>query len=169
MARRRKEGTHISLLPILSIQKCAMGVMVVIVCAQNLVALGKSMAQQDDQILETGGVQDREAVYVECQARKILIHTPPMAQEVSLEEIRGPATSKYHQLLDDLQASKGKKYLVLLIRPEGVPTYDPCFQLAIARKQKDDDFQIGKEAVLSAGDLILTKDGKELLLRKAGR
>src|SRR5947208_2119088 len=43
MARRRnKDLISISLVPILSIQKCAMGLMVVIICAQTAVSIAKT-------------------------------------------------------------------------------------------------------------------------------
>jgi hypothetical protein len=169
MARRKQEGAQISLVPILSVQKCAMGVMVVIICAQNMVALGRSMSHKDDQVLEiAGSSQEAEAVYVECQATKVLIHSPE-PKEVSLAELQGGHSSAFHKLLDELQASKGKKYLVLLVRPEGIATYDPCFKLANIRMANDENFRVGKEAVLSGGDIILTRDGISIhSTKKAG-
>jgi hypothetical protein len=167
MARRRKEAVSISLVPILSIQKCAMGVMVVIICAQNTVSLAVSLGQKDDQILEVAGsVQDKEAVFVECQDKGILIH--PEKTAVSLETLKGPAPSPYLKLLDTLQASGGKKYLVLLLRPEGIPTYHRCFDLAMQRKRFDPNFHVGKDALLTGGNVVLTKGGKPILTKKGG-
>jgi hypothetical protein len=151
--RRRKPAAGISLLPILSIQKCTMGVMVVIICAQNLVSLGKT----SDQYLEiAGSAKDREAVYVECQVKGILIH--PDRTEVSIAAVQGPGPSAYHQLLDGLQADAGKKYLVLLIRPDGFASFEPCYRMARDRK-----LDVGKDALLADGNIVLTKDGKPLL------
>jgi hypothetical protein len=154
--RRRKDAASISLLPILSIQKCTMGIMVVLICAQNLVSLGKTA----DQYLEiVGAVQDREAVYVECQQKGIIIH--PGREEVPLESLKGEDPSPFHQLLDDLKASDGKQYLVLLIRPEGVAVYRECYKMALER-----DIQVGKDALLSGGDVVLTKDHKPVVVTK---
>src|SRR5262249_5104781 len=111
MARRRRRRTaSISLLPILSIQKCTMGIMVVIICAQNMVSLGKTT----DQFVEmVGAIKDREAVYVECRQKDIIIH--PDKTEVGLESLKGTGPSAFHDLLDKLKTEqdkdKNKKYL----------------------------------------------------------
>ena len=160
MARRRhREGAGISLLPILSIQKCTMGVLVVIICAQNVVSLGKTA----DQYLEVvGGAQDRAAVYVECQDKEVLLH--PDKKAVTLEALKGPGPSAFHQLLDELQAQADKKYLVLLIRPDGLPTYEQCIRMAVGRR-----LSVGKDALLSGGNVILTKQGRPVLKTKEVR
>jgi hypothetical protein len=159
--RRPREAATISLLPILSIQKCTMGVMVVIICAQNLVSLGETA----DQFLEIAGTaQDREPVYVECQQKGILIH--PEKTEVALTTLQGPGPSAFHQLLEQLQGpGAGKKYLVLLVRPEGVTTFERCYRMAHERR-----LTVGKDALLSGGNIVLTRHGKPILsMPKAGR
>jgi hypothetical protein len=151
--RRRKRAAGISLLPILSIQKCTMGIMVVIICAQNMVSLGKTA----DQYLEiVGTVRDREAVFVECRDKGVTLL--PDRIEVSLETLKGPGPSPFHQLLEELQAFKGKKHLVLLIRPEGIASFRVCFRAALQR-----DLEVGKDALLSGGEIVLTREGKPLL------
>jgi len=157
--RRKKEGASISLLPILSIQKCAMGVMVVIICSQTMVSLGKTA----DQYLEiAGGVQDRQAVYVECHKKGILIH--PDKIDVAMDVLRGPGPSPFHQLLDDLAAAKNAKYLVLLVRPEGIDSFEHCYKTAKFDRQLD----VGKDALLEGGNIVLTKEGKMLQAAKKG-
>jgi hypothetical protein len=173
MARRRhREGAGISLLPILSIQKCTMGVLVVIICAQNVVSLGKTA----DQYLELAGPEKgREPVYVECQAKGVLIH--PQKKEVSLETLKGPGPSAFHELLDRLKADalqagagKSKQYLVLLIRPEGIATYERCVRIVgEVRLPNGSQLDIGKDALLSGGNVVLTKEGRPLLNTKAVR
>jgi hypothetical protein len=160
MGRRHKnDGASISLLPILSIQKCTMGVMVVIICAQTMVSIGKTA----DQYLEiVGGVQDRQAVYVECQAKGVLIH--PEKTEVALDMLKGPGPSAFHQLLDELAAAKDRKYLVLLIRPDGIATFEYCFKTA----KFDRKLEVGKDALLPGGNIVLTKEGKQLPTAKKG-
>jgi hypothetical protein len=156
--RRRNEGASISLVPILSIQKCAMGVMVVIICAQTTVTIARTAAEAGDQYLEVSGtVQDREAVFVECQAKEILIH--PAQTAVSLETLKGPGPSPFTQLLDELQTNRDKQYLVLLIRPDGIATYDRCLRMALVERK----LEVGKDALLEGGKVVLTKEGKPLL------
>jgi hypothetical protein len=192
--RRKKEGAEISLVPILSIQKCAMGIMVVIVCAQTFVGLAKTTddylqaekaqeavrakkaeeekkAEEDArkfQYLEIAGpAQGRTVVYVECQEQGILIH--PEKTQVALKELQGGANTAFHQLLNELAKAKlanakDTKYLVLLVRPEGITTYERCFQMAFRDRLLD----VGKDAIPSGGDLVLTKDGQPLLAPKKG-
>lgn len=157
--RRRKEAASISLLPILSIQKCTMGIMVVLICAQNLVSLGKTA----DQYLEIAGdTQDREGVFVECRHKGIVIH--PSKEEVSLDVLKGGGPSRFHDLLDDLKDNRGKKHLVLLIRPDGTDTFWQCFIMAMK-----EHIEVGKEALLSGGEVILTREGKPVVSTTPGR
>jgi hypothetical protein len=137
-----------------------MGVMVVIICAQTTVAISKTAAEAGDQYLEVSGtVQDREAIFVECQAKEILIH--PARTAVSLETLKGLGPSPFHQLLDDLQNNRDKKYLVLLIRPDGIPVYERCLRMAYG----DRKLEVGKDALLAGGKIVLTKDGKPMLTK----
>jgi hypothetical protein len=183
MARRRhKDDISISLVPILSIQNCAMGVMVVIICAQTAVSIARTTEtylkakeedqakkgpaekppptpapQAADQYLEiVGSAKDRQAVYVECQENAILIH--PAKTKVSLENLKGAGPSAFQLLLNDLGANRHKKYLVLLVRPEGTATYQLCESMA--RKSQLD---FGKDALLSGGDVILTRGGQPVV------
>jgi hypothetical protein len=160
MRRRKKEGASISLMPILSIQKCTMGVMVVIVCAQTLTSIGKTA----DQYLEIAGAgQGRDVVYVECRNKDVLIH--PEKTAVPLEALDGAGRSPFHQLLDELHAKRDEKYLVLLIRPDGIGAYEKCVKLAL---KTNPPLQYGKDALLAGGDLVLTKDGRPMrMLTKA--
>jgi hypothetical protein len=180
MARRHrnKDSISISLVPILSIQKCAMGVMVVIICAQTAISIARTtvpvddrsdrlvdpppapavIAPSDDQYLEIkGSAEGREAVYVECREKEILIH--PEKTTVSLESLKGFGPSALHQLLDELVAARGKKYVVLLVRPEGIATYRHCLRMANYERNLD----VGKDALLSGGNIILTQSGRPVL------
>jgi hypothetical protein len=173
MARRRKDAATISLLPILSIQKCTMGIMVVLICAQNLVSLGET----SDQVMEIGGSANPEKVpvYVECQKDVVLIHSTgqeipaadlkPFGPDMKpFDEIKEPdKPTPFHELLKELSDKDSKKYLVLLIRPEGINTFRRCYILALMREVK-----VGKEALLSGGKVIFTEDGKPVFTRKKG-
>jgi hypothetical protein len=175
MARRRKKDSiSISLVPILSIQKCAMGLMVVIICAQTAVSIARTtekyveieehnvpprrqpfkIVQTADIYLEIPGAADgREPVFVECQANEILIH--PEQSKISLDSLKQVRPSAYHKLLEELATNKEKKRLVLLIRPEGIASYALCFHLARNVYKLD----VGKDVLPSGGTLVLKKDG----------
>lgn len=155
--RRKKEGASVSLMPILSIQKCAMGVMVVIVCAQTLTSIGKT-ADLYMEVAQAGAGQ-REPVYVECRQAGVLIH--PEKTSVAQDALEGQ--SEFSQLLADMQGKRNEKYVVFLIRPDGVATYDKCLNVM---KKQNPPLQFGKDALLAGGDLVLTKEGKPIAVMK---
>ncbi len=151
--RRRKSEDTISLFPFLSVLTCAIGVLIVIISGQNLLAFGDS-----DQLIEIGSQaeQEEQPIYVECDGDGIIIHP---------EQTRVPIASLYEsskgmkQLLGQLQAGPGKKYLVLLVRPSGIDSYERCLRIA---KQKD--IKVGKDALLSGGDVIFTAQGQPIVV-----
>ncbi|MFN4261146.1 MAG: hypothetical protein ACK4RK_17800 [Gemmataceae bacterium] len=153
--RRAKKTLSISLFPFLSVLVCAMGVMIIIITGQNLLALG----QTADQLMEiAGSEQEKQPVYVECDSDGILIH--PERTAVPLTALKGDGPTAFHRLLDTLKASAGKRYLVLLIRPDGIDAFERCFAMA-----EDHDIQVGKDVLYSGGRLILTQDGKPVLAK----
>jgi 3-polyprenyl-4-hydroxybenzoate decarboxylase len=168
--RRQKEGVGISLVPILSIQKCAMGLMVVIICAQTTVSIAKTadeilrieqkekqpppppkivIVKTDDIHVQIAGAgSGRQPVCVECRKEGVLIH--PESTEVLLDILKGPGGSAFHQLLDELAKDREKKQLVLLVRPDGVAAYQSCVTLVRARL-----LDFGKDVIPSGGSIIL--------------
>ena|SRR5581483_456694 len=160
MARRKRSDATFSLFPFLSVLVCAMGVMIVIITGQNLVAMGGT---QDQYMEIAGSVEGKEAVYVECQENGVLIH--PDRIEVSLETLKGPGPSSFHQLLDRLEQQPKERYLVLLVRPEGIKSYERCFFMARFERK----LEMGKDAIPSGGNIVLTKDGKPLFTKKRSK
>jgi len=60
-----------------------------------------------------------------------------------------PHANPFARLLTELKASDGKRYLVLLIRPNGIDAFENCEAIAGARK-----LAIGKDALLGGGRLV---------------
>lgn len=156
MKRRRRSRVSPSLFPFLSVLLCAMGVLIVVISGQNLLAVGGGV----DQALEIGSgtFEGKEAIYIECRAEGILIY--PDKTAVSLEAIRNEEPgSEWMRLLAQLEQHREEQYLVFLIRPEGTEVYDYCeYQSKYVRS-----IDAGKDALLSGGDLILLEHGKPIL------
>lgn len=223
MARRRKRsGVSITLFPFLNVLACAMGVLIVIISGQNILAIGTS-----DQIIEISDPQDvddngsvieggeerkRQAVYVECGREGIIIHPKgtrvSMASLKDLEEKGGigrftrPPSPRdlgdrkdddqvsplarpsrgdreelaayrerlaayrervaayraklvelhpcpFDRLLVELKTIDKNRYPVLLIRPNGIESYEVCESIITAR-----ELPVGKDALLGGGRLI---------------
>lgn len=157
MARTRRVTP--SLFPFLSVLLCAMGVLIVVITGENLLAVGGGL----DQVLEIGEGQyaGRTAVYVECTQEGLVLlpeRTLVPLSVIESEQFDNP----WQKLLAELERQREERYLVFLIRPEGVPAYRRCEFEASERRGLD----VGKDALLSGGDLILTHDGRPVL---AGR
>jgi hypothetical protein len=156
MSRRRKARSSPSLFPFLSVLLCAMGVIIVVISGQNLIAVGGGL----DQVLEIGAgtFEGKEPLYIECREDAIIIY--PDGIEVPLDEVKAEnPNSEWMQLLSSLESRKEEQYLVFLIRPEGTEAYEYCeYQANYVR-----GIDAGKDALLSGGDLILTENGKPVL------
>lgn len=168
MARRGRKRKTPSLFPFLSVLLCAMGVLIVVISAQNLIVVGGEI----DQVLEVGGGEydDRQAIYVECREDLVVIF--PERWEVPLDSIKeSNARTKFDDLLDRLEKNNREEFLVLLIRPDGVETYFQCLYRVEERNYEmsgdllggENQIQVGKDALLPGGELILTEDGKPYL------
>ena len=151
--RSRANQLSVSLFPFLSVLLCAMGVLIVVISTQNVLGIGTA----DFVVDLVGSETEREAVYVDCVADGIVIL--PAQTAVPLHMLRRDANSPFAALLDRLELSGGKEYLVLLVRPEGVESYRRAVSLAT---QVWHDIHIGKDALLpGTGKVILiSENGK---------
>ena len=148
---RRKSKNSVSLFPFLSVLACSIGALIIIISTQNLIAIGSS-----DQVIETtGGHTDKEPVYVECEAEGVLIH--PAGTRVLKADL-DKDDSPVGKLLDELAADRDRRYLVLLVRPSGIESFQKCLKLA-----QDLKIDVGKDALLSGGQVIFTRDGKPVV------
>ena len=147
----RRIQLSISLFPFISVLLCAMGVLIVVISTQNMLALGSA-----DFVIRIGGSeQEKEAIFVDCTEKGIVIL--PECVEVPLGLLRQDADTPFATLLDTLELSEGKKYLVLLVRPEGIESYSQAKKLAT---EVWNNIEIGKDALLpGSGDVILQSKG----------
>ncbi|HUU43715.1 MAG TPA: hypothetical protein VMX57_08040 [Planctomycetota bacterium] len=148
---QRKSKNSISLFPFLSVLACSIGALIIIISTQNLIAIGSS-----DQVIDiSGAATDKQPVYVECDAEGVLIH--PEGTRVPKTDLEKP-DSPLGKLLGELAADKDRRYLVLLVRPSGIESFQKCLKLA-----QDLKIDVGKDALLSGGQVIFTRDGKPVV------
>lgn len=147
---------NVSLFPFLSVLLCAIGVVIVIMSGQTLVALSSS---HDQVVRIVGDAQGRTPVYVECRADEVELH--PFFGVVATEALAQEG-SPFLALLETLHRHARERYLVLLVRPDGIETFEQCLDLAQLR-----DLSVGKDALLQGGRLIF-EDGA-LAKRLPGR
>ena len=153
MARARIHAdTPFSLFPFLSVLTCAIGVLIVIISGQNLIAIGTA-----DQIIELSDeTRGRQPRFVECTREGIVIH--PEGRRVPLAEVNLDDDSVFGKLVEDLKTNRRERYLVLLIRTDGIESFDRCRYLAMKSK-----IDMGKDAIPGWGRLIFTAGGKPVL------
>jgi len=148
--RRRRARATFSLFPFLSVLGCAIGVLIVIISAQNIVALGSA-----DMVLDVGGTErEREPVYVECTREGLLIH--PQRIIVPIAELRRDVDSAFAALLDSIQLSEDRQYLLLLVRPDGIASYDRAMEMATHVWR---NIRVGKDALLPGRGRVIFSGG----------
>lgn len=143
MTARRPSGPDFSLFPFLSVLLCVMGVLVVVLSGQTLLA----MHEPPDQLIRIAGDAERSPRYVECREDEIVLH--PEGRIV-------PSARLESELGEELRLMKARgEYLVLLIRPHGAATYAHCRFLAMSF-----DVEVGKDAILDGGQVVFDESGR---------
>jgi hypothetical protein len=162
MARR---NVALSLFPFLSVLLCAMGVFVVVITGQNALSIGGGELTQVIEI-GAGTSEGKRAVFGECQADGLMLQ--PEERFIPLEEIEsalrepGLTDNSWTQFLSAVEVDKQERYLVLLVRAEGVEVFELCHYLAQQR-----GIDVGKDVVPSRGPLLFTENGRPIVSREA--
>lgn len=131
-----------TLLPFLSVLVGVIGTMMLVITGMSVVGL-----QKTDQVieLEHDPQTNKEAVFVECRQDGLLLH--PEGTFVPLSGIAA-TDSQWSRRLLDLAADKDRRYLVLLIRPDGIE----CFRRSLSRA-KDAGVDVGFDPVYATGEI----------------
>jgi hypothetical protein len=148
MATPRFEGSdpEFSLFPFLSVLVGVIGTMTLIISGMSLVGL-----QKTDQViaLEHDPLVNKEAVFVECRQDGLLLH--PEREFVSLQGMGAP-DGPWRRRVRDLVADKDRRYLVLLVRPDGID----CFRRSLSMA-KDAGVDVGFDPVYATGEIRFRK------------
>ena len=122
MARRRPNDIELTLFPFLSVLAAVMGTLILIIAGNSQLALANPKQRVD---IEPFNPARKSPIYVECRDDGVLIHpddpTTGRATFVARYDI-GLADSAWATLTRRLEVD-GTRYLLLLVRPDGVGTF----------------------------------------------
>ncbi len=122
MARRRTSDPELSLFPFLSVLAAVMGTLILIIAGNSQLALANPKQRVD---IDPFNPDKKSPIYVECRDDGVLIHpddpTTGRATFVARYDI-GLADSAWATLTRRLEYD-GSRYLLLLVRPDGVGTF----------------------------------------------
>ena len=148
---RRRDRTHlsVSLFPFLSVLACVTGTLSFMISGMTAVALGDT--EQKIEMTEAGA--KKAPRYVECRADGLLIH--PQETLVPIEKL-SKAPNAYVALLTHISQNASTQSLILLVRPDGIATYEIAWKIAQDfRNKKKPPFDMGSDAIYAAGPIRL--------------
>jgi hypothetical protein len=142
MRRTSRAGPPVSLFPFLNVLAAALGTLVLVIAGM----LNLSLYDVEQAIERTPQGSSKVPVYVECRRDDILVHPDRVAIPVA-EIANGQAWSL---LLDAIERDRATRYLILLVRPDGLETFKLARQSAAAR-----DLDLGYEPVHAGGPITV--------------
>lgn len=140
--RRKQRGSPVTLFSFLDILAAAVGTLVLIIAAMLALSL-----PEIEQIVEPAPEgSHREPSFVECTASGLLIH--PELVPIETRAIRTDDT--WRRLLETLERESAQRYLILLVRPGGLPSFHLAESMAATRS-----LEVGYEPIYAAGPVLL--------------
>ena len=140
MARRRKGGAQLTLFSFMDIMTTFMATLLLVLISNTLVSITSKKKEIYIKIkTEAKETAERLPVYVDCQAKKVVI-LPDNLETPYNELEREDQGSNFFYLLSNLD--RNKEYLIFSVRPTGIETFKKA--RAIAEKM---DISLGFEPV----------------------
>lgn len=142
MSRRniyRKRQTEVELFPFLSVLACTIGTLILLIVVLTTQALEPQEAVVVAKIDENskGGNRNKSPIYIESRQDGFILHpSKEFAPRADLYDEQSPL----RKTIADLKANKDKKYLILILRPDGLEMFDKVRQLV-----EQDGIDIGYE------------------------
>lgn len=155
MARRKPQDPEVSLFPFLSVLAAVMGTLILIIAGMSQIALAKPKQGVDIEAFKPG---KKSPIFVECRKTGLLIHPDdPMqgkAVRVSRAQLNDPS-SPWQALRTRLELDN-THYLMLLVRPDGVGTFNDARESVSGTT-----IEVGYEPLFGDGDIRFRKKGGE--------
>ena len=142
MSRRniyRKRQTEVELFPFLSVLACTIGTLILLIIVLTTQALEPQEAVVVAKIDENskGANRNKSPIYIESRQDGFILHpSKEFAPRADLYDEQSPL----RKTIADLKANKDKKYLILILRPDGLEMFDKVRQLV-----EQDGIDIGYE------------------------
>jgi hypothetical protein len=152
--RRRAEAPPVSLFPFLSILVCLMGVLAFVMVSVAVLAATNPtvLLPERPEGGESNGNGGKTPVFVECHAEHLRIH--PEGTEQPVATLAAPG-SDFLGLLDRLEASRDREYVLFAVYPAGIDTFLRARALVEAR-----ELELGYEPMLEGWRLDLGSQGE---------
>jgi hypothetical protein len=139
--RRKRRAQTISLFPFLSVLAATIGTLALVISGMTSMSLLTS-SQVVEKIAD-GSL--KKPLYVECRKEGLLIH--PKKTFIPLDEI-SDRRGRWSRCLESIEDHSGHQCLVLLIRPNGIDS----FQRASARAERA-NIDYGYDPIYQSGPL----------------
>jgi len=140
--RRRRRDSAVTLFSFLDILAAAVGTLVLVIAAM----LALSIPEIEQRIESNQGTNQRIPVFVECRDEGLLLHPEGLA--IARAEIE--SSSNWASLLEMLAGSTDQRYLVLLVRPGGLSSFQLAESMARTR-----DLEVGYDPIYAAGPVVI--------------
>lgn len=126
MSRRntyRKQQTEVELFPFLSVLACTIGTLILLIIVLTTQALEPQEAVIVAKVDKNskGANQEKTPIYIECRKDGFTLH--PNKQFAPRADLYDKA-SPLRKTIADLKANKQEKYLILILRPDGLEMFD---------------------------------------------
>ncbi|WP_019505277.1 hypothetical protein [Pleurocapsa sp. PCC 7319] len=131
MSRRniyRKQQTEIELFPFLSVLACTIGTLILLIIVLTTQALEPQEAivvaktEEDSK----GANQNKIPVYIECREDGFVLHpSKEFAPRADLYDEKSPL----RKLVAELKTLKEEKYLIVILRPDGLEMFNKIREL----------------------------------------
>ncbi len=151
MARRKPQDPEVSLFPFLSVLAAVMGTLILIIAGMSQIALARPRQGVDFEAFAPG---KKNPIFVECRKKGLLIHPDDPMKGKAIEVSRGELEdigSPWHTLRARL-ALDDSHYLMLLVRPDGVGTFNDARESVSGT-----NIEVGYEPLFGDGDIRFRK------------
>ena len=154
MARRKTKDPEFSLFPFLSVLVSVMGTLILIIAGMTQIGLASPKQRVEVDAFDPG---KKNPVYVECQREGVVIHPddPTSGEGVFVARHDMEAPDSAFQGLVTRLGYDGSRYLQMLVRPDGVGTFNE-----VRAAVSDTGIDVGYEPLFGGGDVRFHQKGR---------
>ena len=126
MSRRhnnRKQQANVELFPFLSVLACTIGTLILLIIVLTTQALEPQEAKVVPKTEEDskGANKTKTPLYIECREDGFVMHpSKEFAPRADLYDEKSPL----RKMVADLKAQKEEKYLIVILRPDGIEMFN---------------------------------------------
>lgn len=122
--KRKVNSITLDLFPFLSILACTIGTLILLIIVMAVQSVDDSSEMVILAEQETGQNQVKVPRYLECSSEGVILY--PGKQLVQTSDLETSLMLK--EMLLNLQANQDREYLIVVVRPDGIPTFQTLRQ-----------------------------------------